>query len=131
MRPARILLLLLCVVVGFVVGAIGSFLQAVQLGPVPVGVVLAVGLTGLVLVGSGIGASSRAAAGACAVGWAAAVLLASSPSGAGDLVVAATGRGLAWIGVGTAVVVASCVPPYSLIATRRQRRADATAGSVS
>lgn len=114
MPPAlRLLLLLPAAVIGAAVGTLGSLVHRVTVLGLPVGLLLGLALTGLVVTGAGVVARSRAVAGAAAAGWFGPVVLFSTPRAEGDLLVASGAVGTLWLLGGSAAVVLAAVPPYA------------------
>ena len=77
------------VALAVVVAATGSFAQAVSVGWLPVGVVVFLGLTLVVVAAAGLAAASRAGAAAALAAWLLTVFLLSFPRAEGDVALAA------------------------------------------
>lgn len=105
--------LLLALLLGLLVGATGCFLQEWALGPVPVGLLLALGATAWAVVWAGGLGRARALPLLVTLGW----LVASVPlSGArqeGDLVVQGDWVGVTWAYGGMALVTLTAMAVVS------------------
>ncbi len=121
----RALLLAAAVTAGAAAGLLGSFVHPLSVLGVPVGLLLALGLTAGVCVTGGL-LLGRPAAIAAAVGWVAIVLLLASPRPEGDLVVPASATGYGWLLGGTLLAGCCLALPYPR-ASRRTARPSATA----
>jgi hypothetical protein len=122
---ARALLLAGAVVAGAVAGLLGSFVHPLTVLRVPVGLLLALGLSAGVFVTAGL-LRGRPAAVAAAVGWVTVVLLLASPRPEGDLVVPASATGYGWLFGGTLLAGCCVAVPYQR-AARRTAQPSATA----
>ena len=111
--PVQPLLLAVAAVTGAVAGMLGSFLHPLMLLRLPVGLVLALALTGCACLAGGLLAATRAGAASAAAGWAAPVLLLAAPRPEGDLVVAGSVTGYAWLLGGLAVAGAAVALQYA------------------
>ena len=88
---ARAVLLVLAALAGAVAGVLGSFAHPDEVGALPVGLLLGLGLSVAVFVTSGL-LLGRAGAAAAAAGWLGTVLLMSSRRPEGDLAEGDLGR---------------------------------------
>lgn len=111
------------VLAGFLVGAVGSFLQAARasVGSVqlPYGVVAALGLCLLVFVGAGVAARGRSGALAGLLGWLVVVVLLALPRREGDLVLASATYTYVWLYGGVLLGGLSLFLPYRVLAGLR------------
>lgn len=107
----RALLLVPAVAAGAVAGLLGSFVHALEPAGVPLGLVVAFGLSAAVFVTCGL-FLGRAGAVAAAGGWLVVVLLLATQRPEGDLVVTGSAEGYLWLLGGTVVAGACCVPRY-------------------
>ena len=98
-------------VLGFVVGVLGSFVHAATLGRVPAGLLCAYALTVALLVAGRLATGSRSGAAAAAAGWVVALLLLSAPRPEGDLVVAGGLLGYAWLVGGLVIATLAVAVP--------------------
>lgn len=108
--PARVLIHVLAVVAGFAAGVLGSFVHAVTWHGLPVGLVIALTLSLSVFVAAATATRSRSGAAAAVGGWLLPVVLLAARRPEGDLIVAGTHAGYAWLVVG--VVLAAAVVAY-------------------
>lgn len=108
----RLLLALAAAVAGVAVGTVGSFLHPLRLIALPVGLVVGLVLSTAVVVAAGSLAGTRAAALGAAAGWLGAVLVMSARRPEGDLVVAGSLLGYAWLLAGVVTVGAAVALPY-------------------
>ncbi len=111
----RVVLHVLALAAGAAVGVLGSFVHPLTWAGLPYGLLLAIVLTGAVMVTAGLATGSRSGAGCAAAGWLAVVVTLSSPRSEGDLVVPGTALGYAWLLLGTFVVVLGVAVPYRLL----------------
>jgi hypothetical protein len=109
-RAVRALLGVAAALAGATAGVLGSFVHALEVGWVPVGLVVGLALSGSVVVSARL-LAGRSAAVAAAGGWLTAVLVLSGQRPEGDLVVANTVAGQVWLFAGTALVGACIVIP--------------------
>lgn len=107
----RLLLHALLVLLGFLVGVLGSFVHAVAVGGVPVGLIAAYVLTAALLATARLATGSRSGAAAVGGGWVVALLLLSAPRPEGDLVVSGSLTGYAWLVGGLVVATAGVALP--------------------
>jgi hypothetical protein len=107
------------VLLGFAVGVLGSFVHAVVLGGVPVGLLAAYVLTAALLATARLATGSRSGAAAVGGGWVVALLLLSAPRPEGDLVVSGSLAGYAWLIGGLGVTTLGVVLPSGLAAPGR------------
>lgn len=91
------LLYALCGTAGAGAGLLGSFVHPVRTAGLPAGLLVGLLLSGLVFAGSAAATRARSGAGLAALGWLVPVVALSAPRAEGDLVVAATGLGYAWL----------------------------------
>ena len=110
-RVLRGLLALLALGAGALAGLLGSFVHPVKLAHLPVGLVVALALSGSVFVMAGL-MLGRAGAVAAAGGWAVPVLLLATQRPEGDLVVPATLAGYGWLLGGFVLALICIVPGY-------------------
>ncbi len=108
----------LAVAVGVLVGLCGSFFQ--QRGPVAS--VLAVLVTAVAIVLSGVATAARTGAVLAFLGWFLTVTALSLGRPEGDVVIAASSRGYVWIYGGALVGAAAMVPNYPRLASSTRRR---------
>lgn len=100
---------------GFGVGGLGAFAHPMRpdIGVrVPLGLLLALLCIGGIVVSAGVVTRSRIGAGVPALGWAACVLLLTQPRADGDLLIAATGLGYAYLLGGLVTLGALVCLPY-------------------
>lgn len=110
--------LVMAFVLGVGIGTVGSFLQAVRIGPVPVGVILALAVSALaVAVAAGLG-TARLLPVAATAGWLLAVVPLAGRRPEGDLVVAGDAVGYVWAYGGMATVTCVCLSVIALRAAR-------------
>jgi hypothetical protein len=109
---ARVAVLVAAAAAGAVTAVLGTFAHLVVVGGGrwPVGLLLALALT------ASVALCVRAlrlpgAAGALVAGWLVAMAAAMSRRSEGDLLLVQNGRGLAWLGLGVAVLVGALVVP--------------------
>jgi len=96
---------------GLAVGVLGSFLQAIALLGLPLGLPLVLAGTGLAFFGAGSAGRSRGIAAACAAGWALAVVVMITPRAAGDIVLTAEPTTYVFLAGGLLLgAVASSIP---------------------
>lgn len=109
---------LLALLAGLLVGVVGCFQHTREVGPVPVGVLLAMLATFAVVVAGGVLSGRRGGAGLALLGWlAAAVALMVSGPGS-DVVLPATGLGYGWL-LGCALAAGlGLVPDHAALARR-------------
>ena len=107
----RALLLLAAAVAGAAAGLLGSFVHALTVVLLPVGLLLAFALSAAVFVTAGLllGRGGAVAAGA---GWVVTVLLLASPRPEGDLVVPGSAGGYVWLFGGTLLAAGCLALPY-------------------
>jgi hypothetical protein len=110
--PLRLTLHGLAVVLGIAAGVLGSFVHALRLAGLPVGLLCGLALTATVLVAAGLATGSRSGAVAAAAGWFLPVLLLSAPRPEGDLVVSGSALGYLWLVGGTIVAGVAVAWPY-------------------
>jgi hypothetical protein len=110
--PLRLLLLAVAAALGAAAGVLGSFVHALRVAGLPIGLLCGLALTATVLVAAGLATGSRAGAGAAALGWFVPVLLLSAPRPEGDLVVSGSALGYLWLVGGTVVAGAALAWPY-------------------
>jgi hypothetical protein len=109
--------LLVAGILGFLVAALGCFLQAAAWHGFPWGLVVALGLSVLVFVVCGWAAASPLGAVAAGATWVATVLLVDSwTRPEGDIVFTRRWTSTAWIYGGAALVLVAALLPYSAIA---------------
>jgi hypothetical protein len=82
---------------GATVGAAGSFLQALTVVDLPVGVVLGLAASLVVFVGSGAVTGARRTSIACVAGWVLAVVALSVPRAEGDVVLTDSLASYVWL----------------------------------
>ena len=113
MNLARASVLLAAAAAGAVTAVLGTFAHLVVVGGGrwPVGLLLALALTASVALCVRALRLPPGAAGALTAGWLVAMALAMSRRSEGDLLVVQNGRGLAWLGLGVAVLVGALVLP--------------------
>lgn len=115
------------VLLGALVGAVGTFLQAARLTlgalALPYGVVVALVLTVAACAAGGLAVASRAGALAAACGWLAVVVVSLSPGPGGDVLLPARTLSYVWLLGGLLLVGMALTAPYALLAQRgRERR---------
>jgi hypothetical protein len=112
-RRAAVATHAVCALLGALVGAAGSFVQAASLdvGPMqlPYGVLLALGASAATVVAAGRATARRTGALLTAVAWIVAVLSTMVPRAEGDLVLAARWPAYLWVYGGMVVVGLSAV----------------------
>jgi uncharacterized protein DUF6113 len=110
---ARVAVLLAAAAAGAVAAVLGTYahLVVVGAGRWPVGLLLALALTASVALWVRSLQLLPGAAGALVAGWLLVIVLAMSRRSEGDLLVVQNGRGLAWLGLGTVVLVVALVVP--------------------
>ena len=101
---------------GVVTGAVGSLVHRAELGPVPVGLAVALVLTTAGAAG-GRALLGRLGAGAVALGWFAPVLAFATPRPEGDLLVASGTQGSLWLLGGTVLHALAVIRGYAPAAT--------------
>jgi len=99
-------------IVGAFAGVVGSFVHGYTVVGVPIGLVTALGLSLLVFMTSGVAARGRAGPALSAAGWLLSVLLLTVRRPEGDLIVAGTGLGYAWLIGGTILGAWTVAWPY-------------------
>jgi hypothetical protein len=113
----------LLAVVGLGVGLIGSFSQgatwAVLGVDLPVGLVVSLAASLVVIVGAGLLAGSRLGAALAFLGWLLATTVMALKRPEGDLVVPATTYGLVWLFGGTVLGGLALAWPYGMRVRRR------------
>lgn len=109
----------LAVVVGVAAGVLGSFVHALLVGGLPLGLLCALALSATVFAAAGLATGSRSGAAAAAAGWFVPLLLLSAPRPEGDLVVSGSALGYLWLVGGTVVAGVAVAWPYG-----RARRQD-------
>ena len=125
---ARVLGYLIALAAGAAAGFFGSFKYNYTYSWVPVGLLVALCLTGAVFVTAGLALRSRGAAALAAAGWVAAAMVMSMTGPGGDLLVPASGLGYSWLLAWFLVAVVSVGLPYAAIMAtppRSAERADA------
>lgn len=110
-RLLRALLVLACALPGAAAGLLGSFAHPLTVGVLPVGLVVAAGLTVAVVVTAGL-LADRPGAVAAALAWMAMVLVLASRRPEGDLVVPASALGYTWLLGGTVLAIGCAALPY-------------------
>ena len=119
--PRRLLVCAVAVVAGVVGGFLGSFVHSLTSYGVPVGLITALALSLSIFVTAGIASGSRLGAGLAAAGWLLTVLLLTVRRPEGDLIIAGTLLGYAWLIAGM-VVAGGCVAwPYGTSHARASR----------
>jgi hypothetical protein len=113
-RAVHALLVVAAAVAGATAGVLGSFVHPLEVGRVPVGLVVGLALSGSVVVLARL-LAGRSAALSAAVGWLAAVLVLAGQRPEGDLVVANNVAGQVWLFAGTALVGACIVLPVGRV----------------
>jgi hypothetical protein len=113
-RAAHALLVMAAALAGATAGVLGSFVHPIEVGWVPVGLVLGLAVSGLVVVLARL-LAGRSAAVFAALGWLAAVLVLAGQRPEGDLVVANNVAGQVWLFAGTALVGACIVLPVGRV----------------
>jgi hypothetical protein len=113
-RALHALLVVAAAVAGVAAGVLGSFVHPLEVGWVPVGLVVGLALSGSVVVLARL-LAGRSAALAAGAGWLAAVLVLAGQRPEGDLVVANTVAGQVWLFAGTALVGACIVLPLGRV----------------
>jgi hypothetical protein len=113
-RAVHALLVVAAALAGATAGVLGSFVHPLEVGWVPVGLVVGLALSGSAVVTARL-LAGRSAAVAAAVGWLAVVLVLAGQRPEGDLVVANTVAGQVWLFAGTALVGACIVLPLGRI----------------
>ncbi|RKS72421.1 hypothetical protein CLV35_2665 [Motilibacter peucedani] len=112
----------LALLLGLLVGAVGSFAQEVRAGRVPAGLLLALLASAVaVALASALG-TSRLLPVAATVGWLVAVVPLSGRRPEGDLVVSGDTTGYVWAYGGMALVACTCLACIALAASREGRR---------
>jgi hypothetical protein len=106
--------LMVAMLLGAMVGAAGSFLQALTVLRFPVGLLLALGATLVIFVGFGKVTQTRRAAVACVAGWLVAVVLAGMPRPEGDVVLTGSLASYVWIFGGVLLGGVAAAWPYGL-----------------
>jgi Family of unknown function (DUF6113) len=109
-RAVHALLVVAAALAGATAGVLGSFVHALEVGWVPVGLLVGLALSGSVVMSCRL-LAGRSAAVAAALGWLVAVLVLSGQRPEGDLVVANTAAGQVWLFAGTALVGACIALP--------------------
>lgn len=117
------------VLLGALVGAVGTFLQAARLTlagqgnlVLPYGIVIALALTAGVCAVGGLAVESRAGALAAGAGWLAVVVLSLSPGPGGDVVLPARTLSYVWLFGGLLLVGMALTAPYELLGRRVRGR---------
>lgn len=121
---SRLVVLPLAGALGVVIGVIGSFLQAVQVSVLPLGVVIALSMAGTAFFVLGVSVG-RSGAVASVLGWTLGVVSVAVPRAAGDLVLTASVRSSAWVLGGVMLGSAACAWPYGLTRDPDRRRGQA------
>ena len=103
----------LVLVVGALAGLLGSFVHALRLGGVPVGLVCALALSASAFVTGRLVTGTRSGAAAAALGWLVPLLLLSAPRPEGDLVVSGGLLGYCWLVGGMVVAGVVIAWPYA------------------
>ena len=106
----RAVLVVAGLVAGVAAGVLGSFVHALDLAGLPLGLLVALALSASVVLTAAL-AAGRGVSAAAALGWLGAVLVLSGQRPEGDLVVANTVAGQVWLFAGTALVGAAVVVP--------------------
>ena len=118
--------LLVLVLLGALVAAVGTFLQAARLGlgpvDVPYGVVVSLALTAAVCLAGGLATGSRSGALAAAAGWLLVLVLSLAPGPGGDVVLPARPLSYVWLLGGVVLVGMTLAAPYERMARRRAER---------
>lgn len=103
------------ILLGFVVGVGGAFAHPTDLTlgvSIPVGLPIAIGAMAGVLISAGVLTRSRLGAGMPLLGWVISVLLFTSARPEGDIVIAATGEGYAYLFGGVLVLSVLMALPF-------------------
>ena len=108
------LLVLAAALAGATAGVLGTFVHPLEIGWVPVGLVVGLALSGSVVVTARL-LGGRSAAAAAALGWLVVVLVLAGQRPEGDLVVANNVAGQVWLFVGAALVGACIVLPLGRV----------------
>lgn len=112
-RPVGFVLHGLVLVVGALAGLLGSFVHALRLGGVPVGLVCALALSASAFVTGRLVTGTRSGAAAAALGWLVPLLLLSAPRPEGDLVVSGGLLGYCWLVGGMVAAGVVIAWPYA------------------
>jgi uncharacterized protein DUF6113 len=107
--------------IGFLTGGLGAFAYAIRVHGVPIGVAAALASIGAVVYAAGVWNASRSAAALPALGWVATVLIFSSERPEGDVIIAATHIGYAYLLGGLIVLGLVSAMPYERIAGAARR----------
>jgi hypothetical protein len=111
LTPGRLLAHAAAAVSGAVAGLAGSFVHSFTSYGVPFGLVIAITMSSSVFAIARVVTSGRSGAGVAVAGWLVPVVLLSSPRAEGDLVIAATRLGYAWLMCGASVAAIALAWP--------------------
>lgn len=109
----RVALLLPAALAGAAAGVLGSLVHRATVVAVPVGLLLGLALTVLVVTGAGALSRSRLVAVAATAGWFGPVLLFSTPRAEGDLLVTGGALGTLWLLGGSMAAVLAALPNHA------------------
>ncbi len=111
----RVALHVAAAAVGTAVGLLGSFVHPLRLVGLPAGLGLGLVLSAVTFIAFGAMLRQRTGAAAAVFGWLAPVLLLSTPRPEGDLVVAGSALGYAWLLGGTLLAGLCVAVPYAAL----------------
>lgn len=94
-------------------GSIGGLVHAVSARGVPIGLMLALALTGLTYLAVAAASPAHSPLVAAAGGWCLPTFLFSAPRAEGDLIVAGDSAGYAWLGTGVVLTCVALVLPLA------------------
>jgi hypothetical protein len=103
---------------GLLVGVVGSLEHRWGLGPVPLGLVLGLAGTFLVVVAGGVLVGRRGGAAAAFLGWLAATVVLSMSGPGSDVVLPADGVGYTWLLGGAVAAGLGLLPDHAGLARR-------------
>ena len=115
-RPLGLLQHGLLILPGALAGGLGSFVHAVRIAGLPVGLSCALALSAAVFVTGGLLTATRSGPAAAAAGWLGPVLLLSAPRAEGDLVVSGDLLGYAWLLGGMLLAGLALAVPWQAVA---------------
>lgn len=111
--PARLLGWAGAAVSGALAGLTGGLVHAVSTRGVPVGLALALVLTGFTYLAVAAASRDRRALVAAVAGWCLPTFLFSAPRPEGDLIIAGNPVGYAWLGSGVVLTCVALVLPFA------------------
>jgi hypothetical protein len=101
---------------GLLAGGLGAFAYEVRVHGVPAGVALALSAQGGVIAAAGVWNAARSAAVLPLLGWVVSVLVFATPRPEGDVIIAPTHLGYAYLLGGVILFMGLCLLPYERIA---------------